>query len=93
MNIDTTALVIGLVGVVAFGGLLFWLIPMVWRGRIMRCPETGAVSVVQVALAARGDEKVPGLRVTQCDSWPQKKIALKDASSAMGKPHLDGGSI
>ena len=85
MNIDITAWVIALVGVVVLGGLIYWLTSVVWRGRMMRCPETGAVSVVRVASAARGDEKAPGLMVTQCDLWPQKKDCAQGCLSRYGE--------
>ena len=85
MSIDTMAWEIALAGVVAFAGLLYWLIPVVWRGRIMRCPETGSVSVVQVAPAACRDGKAPGLMVTRCDSWPQKKGCAQGCLARYGE--------
>ena len=73
MNVDSVAWIIVLVGIVAMGGFLWWLLAMVSRGRMMRCPETGAISIVQVAPTAGSAEKAPGLTVTQCDLWPQTK--------------------
>ena len=73
MNMDMTVWIVALVGVAAFGAIVYWLTEMSSRGRMMRCPETGAVSVVQVVRTAGEDAITPGLAVTQCDLWPQKK--------------------
>ena len=73
MNTDTAAWIIVLAGMAAMGGFLYWLLATVSRGRMMRCPETGAISVVRVVTTAGREEKAPGLTVTQCDLWPQKK--------------------
>jgi hypothetical protein len=73
MNTETVGWMLVLLGLAAFVGLSYWLIRMASRGQLMRCPETGAVSIVQVAPTADDKRKGSALRVTQCDLWPQKK--------------------
>lgn len=71
MNIDMMAWAIALAAVAAFSGLLYWLLGTASRGRMMRCPQTGAISIVQVVPRAAGEGRAPGLMVKQCDLWPQ----------------------
>lgn len=85
MNIDIMAWIMVLAGVAAFSAIVYWLINMVSRGRMMRCPETGAVSVVHVVRTAGGEVKAPGLSVTQCDLWPQKKDCAQGCLARYGE--------
>jgi hypothetical protein len=85
MNVDTTAWMIGVPVLVAFGALMYWLINNVSRSRIMRCPETGSVSTIQAALTAGGGDQAPRLTVTKCDLWPQKKGCAQECLSRYGE--------
>ncbi len=70
---DTVGWMVAVVGLLAFGGLLYWLIDLVSRDRMMRCPETGSITFVRVASAGDGDENARRATVTRCDLWPGKK--------------------
>ena len=85
MNIDTNAWMIGVPVLVAFGALLYWLIGNSTRSRLMRCPETGSISMVQVASTAGGGDPASQLKVTQCDLWPQRKGCAQGCLSRYGE--------
>lgn len=70
MDIETAAWIVAIVGLVALGGLLRWVIE---RGLIMRCPETGAITLVRIAPAAGGEGLAREVTVRQCDLWPERK--------------------
>jgi hypothetical protein len=44
----------------------------VGKHRLMRCPETGSITLVDVALASRGAGKAPEAQVQRCALWPEK---------------------
>jgi len=56
-----------------FGGILYWLIVLFPRDRLMRCPETGSITFVGAELASRGNRKEPEVMVRQCKLWPERK--------------------
>jgi hypothetical protein len=64
---------VAIVALVVFAGWLYWLSALTSNGRLMRCPETGAVNFVGVERVSRGDAKAPELTVVRCDLWPGKK--------------------
>jgi hypothetical protein len=53
------------------GGLIYWVIALVPRGRILRCPETGAMTFVEIGCASPGDGSQPKVTVQSCDLWPE----------------------
>ena len=59
--------------VVLFGALLWWVVRVLARPRMMRCPETGSITFVQTAPSPGAEASGPGVTVTQCDLWPQRK--------------------
>jgi hypothetical protein len=73
MDLSTAIWVAAAVIVVAFGALVYGLVEVFSRGRLMRCPETDSITFVRVASAAPGEGKAPGLRVEHCDFWPEKR--------------------
>ena len=42
----------------------------VWTELLVRCPETGAVSVIRVRPAGRRDIKSAALEIQHCGLWP-----------------------
>jgi hypothetical protein len=73
-----------LAGLVAVGGLFWWMIAGVSRAQMMRCPDTGAVSLIYVAPAA-GAEKTHQVMVAHCDLWPQKKDCTRGCLARYGE--------
>jgi hypothetical protein len=73
MDNDVAAWIVVILGVLAFGGLVYWLNDMFSRARMMRCPETGSVTFVRVTPAAGGAGNASEVTVRQCDLWPKRK--------------------
>lgn len=62
--------------VVAFSvtaGLIYWVFRLVPPGRLMRCPETGTITFVEIGHASQGDGTEPKVTVQRCDLWPERK--------------------
>jgi len=49
------------------------LIMRIWNERMVRCPETGAITLVRLTPAARGDGNAPGAEVEHCLLWQDGK--------------------
>ena len=61
-----------LAAVLAVGGLVYRVVALVPKARFLRCPDTGAMSFVEMGLASPGDGSKPKLTVQGCDLWPQR---------------------
>lgn len=61
---------VAIAGAVAFGGLFFWLLDVLARDRLMRCPETGSITFVRVAPAEHNQGESPVVK--GCELWPGK---------------------
>lgn len=72
MDIETVAWIVAIACLVGFGGLLFWLMEVLSRDRLMRCPETGSVTFVRIGHVVGGEGKEPAVAVKGCELWPQK---------------------
>ena len=57
---------------VAFIVYVIWISRQVWKDRLMRCPETGAIALVGVDHASPGDGSAPMLVVRRCGLWPSR---------------------
>jgi len=68
--LDSAVVIIVLVAV---GVLMYLLIKFVSQDRLMRCPETGAITFVDVAQTSPGDVNGSGLVVRNCDLWTDQK--------------------
>lgn len=55
---------------VATAGLIYRVMGLVPRGRLMRCPGTDAMTFVEMGRASRGDGSEPTVTVQGCDFWP-----------------------
>lgn len=53
------------------GGLIYLVIGLVPRGRLLRCPGTGAMTFVEIGRASSGDGSEPKVTVQSCDLWPE----------------------
>jgi hypothetical protein len=52
-------------------GLIYWVIGLVPTGRLVRCPETGTITFVEIGRASPGDGSEPKVTVQGCDLWPE----------------------
>lgn len=59
-----------IIGLLATGGLVYWVIELVPNGRLIRCPETGAITFVEVGRASPGDGSEAKVTVQSCELWP-----------------------
>jgi hypothetical protein len=50
--------------------LLVWFVS---RGRLVRCPETGGLGLVDLEPAAERDAQAPAHRIRRCDLWPRRQ--------------------
>ena len=45
--------------------------------RLMRCPETGSLALVETARVARAGETTSSVTVRTCDLWPERKCCAR----------------
>jgi len=57
----------------AFMVVALWLIWFTAKARVMRCPETDAVGLVDVDLVQTANGETVRLKVRQCDLWPERQ--------------------
>ena len=69
---DMVEWAMALVALLAIGGLVYRVIALVPRGRLLRCPDTGRKVFVQMGFASRGDGSKPILTVQSCELWPRQ---------------------
>jgi hypothetical protein len=85
VDVGIVGWIVAVVALLAFGGLLYWLIDIVSSDRLMRCPETGSVTFVRVGPAAGGDGNAPEVAVQRCDLWPGKKDCARGCLARYGE--------
>lgn len=61
---------VAITGLLAAGGLVYWVIELVPTGRLIRCPDTGAITFVEIGRASPGDGSEPKVTVQSCELWP-----------------------
>lgn len=69
------AIVVWTVGIIAWGAFalyVIWIARGVWNDRLVRCPETGAVTLVGVEYVSLPAGSAPVLTVRRCGLWPAK---------------------
>jgi hypothetical protein len=59
--------------VVAFALVALWLIRLASRDRLMRCPETRGVALVDVDPLQTANGETVRFGVRQCDLWPERQ--------------------
>ena len=72
MDFATVVWAVGIAAWLAFFLYVFWIARQVWKDRLMRCPETGAITLVGVEYASPGNGNAPKLTVQRCGLWPEK---------------------
>jgi hypothetical protein len=60
-----------IVALLAMGSLIYRIIALVPRGRLLRCPGTGTMAFVEIGRASPGDGSEAKVTVQGCDSWPE----------------------
>lgn len=62
------------VGFTAAGGaaILGWLIQLTSRDRLVRCPQTGGIAIVDIHAVASASGNTVAPRIRQCDLWPER---------------------
>jgi len=85
MDFGTMDWIVAVVGLLMFGGLMYWLIQLVSRDPLMRCPETGSVVFVGVEPAPPGDRTGAEVAVRRCDLWPKRKDCARGCLARYGE--------
>lgn len=57
--------------VLGIAPLTVWLVRLVWKARLLRCPETGGVALVDVASSPSRGPRYPEVR--HCELWLGKR--------------------
>jgi hypothetical protein len=73
MTIETIGATLAIAALLIAGVLMVWLIDRFSRSRIMRCPQTGSITVVRVVPVRAGEGRGRGVAVQWCDSWREQK--------------------
>ena len=72
MNFATIGWVVMIAAWLAIVSYLYWTFVDFWKEKPMRCPETGAIALVEIKTVSRGGE-APEIAVRQCGLWPEKE--------------------
>lgn len=70
-DIQQAVSVAAVVVILALAPAAAWLVQLVWKAHLMRCPETGGVALVEMATFSL--YRRTRLGVQRCDLWPEKK--------------------
>ena len=72
MNMPAFFSIVAMIGAVVAAALLtLWTLRPTRSMRLMRCPETGAIALVEADGAGRGKAAAP--RVRSCGLWPARQ--------------------
>lgn len=63
---------VGITTLLVMGALIRWIVELVPRGRLIRCPQTGTMAFVEIGRASRADGREPKVIVEACDLWPEQ---------------------
>jgi hypothetical protein len=63
---------------------VFWMIGPVWKDKLLRCPDTGAVALVGIRQVMRAG-KAPAIEVDRCGLWPEKQGCDRGCLSQFGE--------
>lgn len=83
MDGDITTWVAVIAGSLVFCGLLYATLSP--KRRMMRCPETGSISLVRVTPVPGAGGKSSEIRVAQCDLWPGKQGCAQGCLARYGE--------
>jgi hypothetical protein len=73
----TLGWIVAIAALVAAGAWVIWLAGRFSSDRLMRCPETGAITLVGVHEATQLDGKGTEPVVWRCELWPERKICAR----------------
>lgn len=76
---------VGIAAWLAFALYVLWISRQVWKDRLMRCPETGAVTLVGVECASPDTGNAPRLTVRRCRLWPEKADCARGCLARYGE--------
>ncbi len=63
----------GALGFVSVPAAGLFLIALASKGRLLRCPETGGLGLVEISAAEGANGEPARTRVRGCDLWPQRR--------------------
>ena len=93
MNIMTLDWALALLVVVIAGGLLYQLMAMVPFERLVRCPEQGAITFIEVKAASPDKPTSSGVVVRHCGLWGEHKGCAQGCLARYGETrrgfHID----
>jgi len=70
---------------VAVAVYAYWLVGLVWKDSLMRCPETGSITLVGIEPASRRAGTAPGVIVRRCGLWPGKIDCARGCLARFGE--------
>jgi hypothetical protein len=73
----TLGWIVMIAALVATGAWVIWLAGRFSSDRLMRCPETGAITLVGIHEATQLDGKGTAPVVWRCELWPERKICAR----------------
>ncbi|HEY7658742.1 MAG TPA: hypothetical protein VH881_17910 [Burkholderiales bacterium] len=73
----TLGWIVAIAALVAAGAWVIWLAGRFSSDRLMRCPETGAITLVGIHEATQLDGKGTAPVVWRCELWPERKICAR----------------
>jgi hypothetical protein len=77
ISLETVVWTAGLIGLGAVALVVFARLHAIWNLRLMRCPETGSIALVDTARVARAGEAASTVTVRSCDLWPERKCCAR----------------
>lgn len=63
---------IGIIALFCVGSVTYWVLGAIPKERLMRCPETGTITFVDIE-GTSAEIGGPGITVQHCDLWPEHK--------------------
>lgn len=72
-TLEIAGWILGFAVMVALAFFVYWMVSRLWNFRLMRCPETGLITLVAVVPEPPGAGKAPGVMVQKCDLWPERE--------------------
>lgn len=72
-SLETAAWMLGIAMLATLALVVYRMVTQLRNLTLMRCPETGAVTLVGVEAAPGRAGNAPRLTVRQCDLWPERR--------------------
>jgi hypothetical protein len=81
----TAGWTVGIAAWLALALYACWIAWRVWKDRLMRCPETGSITLVGIEPASRRAGKAPEVKVQRCGLWPEKMDCARGCLARYGE--------